>query len=93
MNIPSANIPSANMRNATVRRWIILAVKLLVVAVLIWFVRGKIQESWNEFRQNPRPMHAGWITLSAGLYLVALLPGGLSLALHLAVAGAECGAL
>ena len=69
--------PRANNHRATVRRWIILALKLLVVAVLIWFVRGKIQESWTEFRQNPRPMHADWIVLSAGLYLAALLPEGL----------------
>jgi uncharacterized membrane protein YbhN (UPF0104 family) len=60
-----------------VRRWIIFAVKLLVVAVLIWFLRSKIQESWTEFRQNPRPVHAEWIALSAALYIAALLPEGL----------------
>jgi uncharacterized membrane protein YbhN (UPF0104 family) len=71
------NMPSANTNRASVRRWIILAVKLLVVALLLWFVRGKIEESWTEFRQNPRPMHADWIALSAGLYIAALLPEGL----------------
>ncbi len=71
------NMPNSNTHSATARRWIILAVKLLVVVVLLWFVRGKIEESWTEFRLNPRPMHAEWIALSAGLYIVALLPEGL----------------
>ncbi len=60
----------------TVRRWTLLAVKLLIVAVLLWLVRGTIQQSWSYLREHPRPVHAGWIALSAALYLLALLPEG-----------------
>ena len=62
---------------ANARRWLILAVKLLVVAVLLWFVRGKIEESWTRFREKPPPMHFEWIALSAVLYIASLLPEGL----------------
>jgi glycosyltransferase 2 family protein len=64
-------------RRATVRRWIILAVKLLIVALLLWLVRGTLQQSWNYLREHPRPMRVEWLALSAGLYLLALLPEGI----------------
>lgn len=59
------------------RRWTAFAVKLLVLALLLWFVPGKISDAWRYLRENPRPVNWAWIALSAGLYLVALLPEGL----------------
>jgi uncharacterized membrane protein YbhN (UPF0104 family) len=62
---------------ASVRRWIVLTVKLLVVAVLLWFLPVKVRDAWGYLRANPRPVDWDWIVLSAGLYLLALLPEGL----------------
>jgi hypothetical protein len=65
------------MHPASARRWIVLAVKLLVVAALLWFVPGAISHAWNYLCDHPRPVGWEWIALSAGLYLLALLPEGI----------------
>jgi glycosyltransferase 2 family protein len=54
-----------------------LAVKLLIVAVVLWLVRGTLQQSWNELAEHPRPIGLNWLVLCGGLYLLALLPEGL----------------
>jgi uncharacterized membrane protein YbhN (UPF0104 family) len=66
-----------NERRSIVRRWIVTAVKLLIVAVVLWLVRGTIEQAWSYLKEHPRPMSPPWIALSAGLYIVALLPEGL----------------
>jgi len=51
--------------------------EIVALAILLWLVRGTIQQSWTYLRDHPRPLHAGWAALSALLYLLALLPEGL----------------
>ena len=63
--------------NPTLRRWIVLAVKLLIVAVVLWLVRGTMKQSWHYLVEHPRPLRPDWLALSGGLYLLALLPEGL----------------
>jgi len=63
--------------NPTLRRWIVTALKLLVVAIVLWLAWGTIQQSSDYLREHPRPLHFTWLTLSAGFYLLALLPEGL----------------
>ena len=63
--------------NPTLRRWIVLAVKLLIVAVVLWLVRGTMKQSWNYLVEHPRSLRPNWLALSGGLYLLALLPEGL----------------
>lgn len=60
--------------HATLRRWIVLAAKLLIVAVVLWLVRGTMEDAWNKLRDQP--LHPNWLALSGGLYLLALLPEG-----------------
>jgi uncharacterized membrane protein YbhN (UPF0104 family) len=79
--------------NSTPRRWIVLAVKLLIVAVLLWLVRGTIQQSWNYLVEHPRRLHPEWLALSAGLYLLALLPEGLFWLWALRALGQDVGLL
>ena len=62
---------------STTRRWIVLAVKLLVVAVVLWLVRATMMQSWNYLVEHPRSLRPYWLALSGGLYLLALLPEGL----------------
>ncbi len=63
--------------DSTLRRWIVLAVKLLIVAVVLWLVRGTMKQSWNYLVEHPRSLSPNWLALSGGLYLLALLPEGL----------------
>ena len=63
--------------NPTLRRWIVSAVKLLIVAVVLWLVRGTMKQSWNYLHEHPRSLSPSWLALSGGLYLLALLPEGL----------------
>ncbi len=63
--------------NSTLHRWIVLAVKLLIVAVVLWLVRGTIEKSWNYLVEHPRSLSPTWLVFSGGLYLLALLPEGL----------------
>ena len=57
------------------RRWIILAVKLLIVAVVLGLVWSTMRQSWKDLREQPLSLE--WLALSGGLYLLALLPEGL----------------
>ena len=68
------------------RRWIVLAVKLLIVAVVLWLVWGTMKQSWNYLHEHPRSLQsqlAGPLrrTLSPGpaarRTLLALGPEGL----------------
>jgi len=63
--------------HSTLRRWFVLAVKLLIVAVVLWLVRGTLEQSWNYLVEHPRSLRPNWLALSGGLYLIALLPEGL----------------
>ncbi|MCX7425229.1 MAG: lysylphosphatidylglycerol synthase domain-containing protein [Planctomycetia bacterium] len=53
------------------------AVKLLVVAVVFWFVSGTIFTAWKQLRGYSWQIRPGWLVASAGLYLLGLLPAGL----------------
>jgi len=61
--------------NSTLRRWIVVAVKLLIVAVVLWLAWGTMKQSWNDLHE--RSLSFNWLALSGGLYLLALLPEGL----------------
>ena len=57
------------------RKWLLLAVKLLIVALLAWFVRGTIVGALAQV--GSLHFAPGWLLLSGVLYLVGLLPEGL----------------
>jgi len=63
------------------RRRIVFSVKLLIVAVVLWLVRGTLSQSWyylqSQLQERPRSLHLDWMAFSGGLYLAALLPEGL----------------
>ena len=59
------------------RRWLLLAVKIGVVGLVIWFVRRTIVEAWGQLGQYPWTFHAGWLALAGVLYLAGLVPPAL----------------
>ena len=79
--------------NSTLHRWIVLAVKLLIVAVVLWLVRGTIEKSWNYLVEHPRSLSPTWLVFSGGLYLLALLPEGLFWLWALRALGQDVGLL
>ena len=66
------------MPSPTLKKWLWRAVKLGVVLLVVWFVHGTLTRAWNELHQGQYQwvMRPGWIVLSGGAYLAALLPSG-----------------
>jgi len=58
-------------------RWLLAAIKLLIVALIVWFVRGTIAGALAQVSASRWSFAPGWLALSAILYLLALLPEGL----------------
>jgi len=56
------------------RRWLALTFKLVVIAIVVWFVRRTIADAWRQLGEHPWEFHPEWIALSGVLYLVALFP-------------------
>lgn len=60
-----------------VKKWSIVAIKLLVVAVVFWFVRGTIVDGLAKLGADPPRIRPGWLALAGVVYLVGLLPAAL----------------
>jgi uncharacterized membrane protein YbhN (UPF0104 family) len=58
------------------RKWLMLAVKLLVVALVVWFVRGTLVKAWHQIGEVPWQPRPAWLAASGGLYLLGLLAAG-----------------
>jgi hypothetical protein len=59
------------------RKYATTAVKLLIVAVVFWFVRDTIVTAVDKLGEQPWRLRPGWLVASGGLYLLGLLPAGL----------------
>ncbi|MBN2023902.1 MAG: flippase-like domain-containing protein [Pirellulales bacterium] len=59
------------------KRWALLALKLAIVAVLFWFVRGTLFTAVRQLRDHPISVRPGWLVASGAIYLVGLLPAAL----------------
>jgi len=56
------------------RGWLKWLARLLVVAAVVWGVRHTLSVAIVELDRHRWSAHAGWLTVSAALYLVGLLP-------------------
>ena len=59
------------------RRWLAAAVKLSIVALVLWFIRGRIIEWWDQLGQHRFHLKYPWLAASGGLYLLGNLFYGL----------------
>jgi glycosyltransferase 2 family protein len=59
------------------RRWPLAIVKLLIVAVVVWFIHGTIASAWRELEKSPPKVDFWWLAASAALYLLGSLFCGL----------------
>ena len=65
-----------NEKRSKLKKWLIAAVKLLIVAAILWWIRGTIVDGWREFRQRDEGQwtwHPQWLLAAVGLYLAGLL--------------------
>jgi len=56
------------------RRWLLLGAKLLVIALVVWFVRRTLVEGWSQLGDYQWGLGFAWLVLAGGLYLLALCP-------------------
>lgn len=79
------------------RKWLFLAVKLVIVAVVLWFLRSAVVEAAARLRDHAshgaRPLQwsPAWLALSGLLYLAGLLPEGIFWHRVLRALGQEAG--
>ena len=66
---------SSHSSNAsTMRRAIRWAITLLVLAVVLWFAGGTLQQAWQQLSATEVHLSLGWSIVAALIYLVALAP-------------------
>ena len=59
------------------RRWLAAVVKLLIVALVVWYIRRTIVDAWEQLGEHRWQFDAGWLVASGGLYLLATLLCGI----------------
>jgi hypothetical protein len=59
------------------RRWLAAALKLLIVALVLWYIHRTIADAWKQLGEHRWRFDARWLALSGGLYLLATLLCGI----------------
>jgi len=67
------------------------AVKLLIVAVVLWAIRGTLSDAWHQMGQFEWQFEPQWALAAGAFYLLGLAPAGLFWHRVLRVLGQEAG--
>lgn len=59
------------------KRWLVAAIKLLIVAVVVWCVSGTLTDAWRQLRGRPLQWNFGWLAAAGGFYLAGTLLCGI----------------
>jgi uncharacterized membrane protein YbhN (UPF0104 family) len=59
------------------KKWLMRALKLAVVAVVAWAVCRSIHQAWQQLGDHRWQFQPFWLGVSAGLYLLGVLPAAL----------------
>jgi len=59
------------------RKWLFLAVKVLIVLVVAWFVRDTLKEAVDKIREHTWRVSLPWSIACGVIYLLGLLPAGI----------------
>jgi glycosyltransferase 2 family protein len=59
------------------KRWLLLACKLMIIVLLVWFVRRTIMSAVDELSKHPVTIDWKWLVLAGALYLVGMVPSGI----------------
>lgn len=65
---------SSAASKSTARRWLMMAAKLAVFALVVWFVRGSLSDGLAELRQHPIELRFGWLVVAGLLYVAGAAP-------------------
>jgi hypothetical protein len=65
------------MSQTPARKWLFTAIKLLIVALLIWGIHRTLGQAFDELRKHPLHLNSAWLVAAGGLYLIAILPSAL----------------
>ncbi len=58
------------------QRWVLVAAKLTIVVVVVWFIRSTIVSGWTELEKKPPHINYAWLAAAGGLYLLGTLFDG-----------------
>jgi glycosyltransferase 2 family protein len=58
------------------KRWLFAAIKLLIVALVVWFIRRTLVDAWDQLGERPWHFNFWWLAAAGGLYLLGTLPCG-----------------
>ena len=56
-----------------VKRWAAAAIKLLIVALVVWYIRRTIVDAWEQLGTHRWQFDFWWLAASGGLYLLGTL--------------------
>ena len=59
------------------RRWLTAAIKLAIVALVVWFIRRTLVDAWQGLGEYRWHLNFAWLAASGGLYLLGSLMCGL----------------
>lgn len=58
------------------KKRVLLVAKVLVFALVVWFVRGTLVDAWRQLGEHEWSLRPWWLLAACGLYLLGLLPAG-----------------
>jgi uncharacterized membrane protein YbhN (UPF0104 family) len=58
------------------KKTLIIAAKVLIVAIVAYFIRDSLAKAWRQIGEHPWPIDPLWLVLSGAIYLAGLLPAG-----------------
>ena len=73
------------------RKWLLLTIKLAILALLAWGVHRTLAEAYDKLRDKPLHLDPLWLIASGALYLLAMVPSVLFWHRALRVLGQEAG--
>ena len=59
------------------KRWILAAIKLLIVAIVVWFIRRTLVDAWEQLGTRRWQCDFWWLAAAGGLYLFGTLLSGI----------------
>jgi uncharacterized membrane protein YbhN (UPF0104 family) len=66
-----------SLRPMLLKKWSITVLKLLIVALIAWFIRDTLLRAWQQIGEQTWQWRPFWLLAAGGLYLLGLLPAGL----------------
>jgi hypothetical protein len=67
----------ANDQSNRWKKWLAATIKLAIVVLIVWFIRGTLADAWRQLGQYAWHFDPAWLMLSGGLYLAGVFACGL----------------